>query len=113
HSILNTCHALNEYRTRRTDLVIMAYQQSVTTAAGDARRAHRNSRIAWSVAGVLTIALFLSVTWATHSVTKAHADVSHLSQSVRQLSGAADAKGQESEKLRQEAETARINAARA
>src|SRR5438105_4669932 len=40
-SVRHAVLALHEDRIRRTDLAIMAYQQSVTTAAGDARRAHR------------------------------------------------------------------------
>src|SRR5205814_4373250 len=49
--IQTTMLALHEDRIRRTDLAIMAYQQSVTVTAADARRAHRKARLAWSVAG--------------------------------------------------------------
>src|SRR6185437_14252450 len=46
-----TMLALHEDRIRRTDLAIMAYQQSVNVTAANARRSHRNARVAWSVAG--------------------------------------------------------------
>jgi hypothetical protein len=107
-----TMLALHEDRIRRTDLAIMAYQQSVNVTVGDARRAHRNVRVAWSVAGGLTVAMFLSVIWATHSVTKARGEVSHLSTTVRQLSDTADTRGKDAETFRKDAETARLAAAR-
>ena len=91
----------------------MAYQQSVTQVAADARRAHFHSRLGWSVAAILIVALFLAATWATHSVTKAQADVAHMTQAVRQLSDTADAKSREAEQLRQAAEAARLAAAKA
>jgi hypothetical protein len=111
--IETTVLALHEDRLRRTDLAILAYQQSVTQVAADARRAHFHSRLGWSVAAVLVVALFLAATWATHSVTKAQADVAHMTQTVRQLSDSADAKAKEAEQLRQSAEAARVAAAKA
>ena len=36
------------------------------------------------------LAMFLSVVWATHTVTKARGDVSHMTTIVRQLSDTAD-----------------------
>src|SRR5688572_19832597 len=81
--VQQTMLALHEDRLRRTDLAIMAYQQSVNVTAADARRAAARSRLAWGVAGGLTVAAFLAATWATHTVTKAKAEVSHLSASIR------------------------------
>jgi hypothetical protein len=107
-----TMLALHEDRIRRTDLAIMAYQQSVNVTVSDARRAHRNVRVAWGVAGGLTVAMFLSVIWATHSVTKAHGEVAHLSTVVRQLSDTADTRGRDAEQFRQQAETARLATAK-
>ena len=108
----NTMLALHEDRIRRTDLAIMAYQQSVNVAAADARRTHRNARIAWSVAGALTVATFIAAVWATHSVTKAQAEVGQLTTAVRQLSDTSDSKSRDVEKLRTDAETARLATAR-
>lgn len=108
-----TMLALHEDRIRRTDLAIMAYQQSVNITAGDARRAHVRSRIAWSVTGGAVVALFIAATWATHTLTKAKADVSHLSATVKQLSDVADTKTREASELRREAEGAKLSAARA
>jgi outer membrane murein-binding lipoprotein Lpp len=111
--VQQTMLALHEDRIRRTDLAIMAYQQSVTVAASDARRAVTRSRVAWSVAGVMSVALSLGGMWATHRLTAASGEVSHLSASVRQLSDSVDAKSHEIRELRQESQTAKVAAARA
>lgn len=103
--------ALHEDRVRRTDLAILAYQQSVTTAAGEARRANVRSRIAWSIASTSVIALFIATVWTTHSLTKAQAETSRLNDAVRQLTGTTADKTKEADDLRKQAETAQITAA--
>src|SRR5205814_1070874 len=110
--IQTTMLALHEDRIRRTDLAIMAYQQSVNVTAADARRAHRKARIAWSLAGGAAAAMFVAVVWATHSVTRANAQVDQLSSVVRQLSDTADTRSRETEQLRKDAQEARVAAAR-
>jgi hypothetical protein len=110
--IQTTMLALHEDRIRRTDLAIMAYQQSVNVTAADARRAHRNSRIAIGVAGGMVTGAFIVALWATHSVTRAKGDVDHLNQVVRQLSDTADTRAREIDKLRSENQDARVAAAR-
>src|SRR5205823_11492183 len=109
--IQSTMLALHEDRIRRTDLAIMAYQQSVNVTAADARRAHRNTRIAIGVAGGMVTCAFVVALWATHSVTRAKGDVNHLNQVVRQLSDTADTRAREIEKLRSESQEARVAAA--
>ena len=111
--VQQTMLALHEDRIRRTDLAIMAYQQSVMVAATDARRAVTRSRVAWSVAGVLTLATFLAGLWATHRLTQAGAQVSHLSDNVRQLTQTVESKSREITELRADAQTAKVAAARA
>ena len=108
----STMLALHEDRIRRTDLAIMAYQQSVNVTAANARRSHRNARIAWSVAGGLAVTSFLAAIWTTHSVTQAQGEVSRLTTTVRQLSDTSDAKSREADKLRFEAETAQLAVAK-
>ena len=110
--IQTTMLALHEDRIRRTDLAIMAYQQSVNVTAADARRAHRNTRIAIGVAGGMVTCAFVVALWATHSVTRAKGDVEHLNDVVRQLSDTADNRAKEIEKLRNQAQDARVAAAR-
>ena len=109
----NTMLMLHEDRVRRTDLAIMAYQQSVNVSSATARRATLNSRIAWGTAGGLVCILFFGITWATHRVTRVEAQVEHLNGQVRQLSDTAASKTAEAEKLRGDAESARLAAARA
>ena len=111
--VQQTMLALHEDRIRRTDLGIMAYQQSVTVAAADARRAVTRSRVAWSVAAVLTLALSLGGMWATHRLTHASGQVSHLSDNLRQLSETVEVKTREITELRQDAQSAKVAAARA
>jgi hypothetical protein len=111
--VQSTMLALHEDRIRRTDLAIMAYQQSVNVTAADARRTHRNLRVAWGLAGGMAAALFVAVVWATHSVTKAQAEVQNLNQAVRQLSDTADTRSREIDRLREKAQEAQIAAARA
>jgi hypothetical protein len=108
----STMLALHEDRIRRTDLAIMAYQQSVNVTAADARRTHRNARIAWSTAGALAAIAFVAAIWSTHTVTKAQAEVGHLNGVVRQLSDASDSKSRDLDKARTDAETARLAAAK-
>jgi hypothetical protein len=108
-----TMLALHEDRVRRSDLAIMAYQQSINVAALDARRSRAGSRLAWSVAGGVTVALFLSVVYATHTVTRAQAQVQSLTTRVQSASAAADSNARAAETFRQQAEQARIEAARA
>jgi hypothetical protein len=105
--------ALHEDRIRRTDLAIMAYQQSVNVTAGNARRAAVHSRIAWGTAGCLTMVLSVSAIWATHRVTRAQAEVEQLTTTVRQLSDTADNRAREVESLRGNAESAKLAAAKA
>jgi outer membrane murein-binding lipoprotein Lpp len=105
--------ALHEDRLRRTDLAIVAYQQSVTVAAMEARRWRTGARIAWSVAGAAVIALFLTVVWSTHRLTAASAQVDTLSEQVQTLATRTDTQSTAAERFRQQAETARIDAARA
>src|SRR5688500_18394565 len=107
-----TMLALHQDRIRRTDLAITAYQQSVNVNADAARRARRNVRLAWGVAGGVTVAMFLCVIWATHSVTKARGEVGHLSTVVRQLSDTADTRAKDADRFRVDAETARVATAR-
>jgi outer membrane murein-binding lipoprotein Lpp len=111
--VQQTMLALHEDRIRRTDLAIMAYQQSVTVAAADARRAITRSRVAWGMAALLTVTLSLGGMWATHRLTQASGQVSHLSDNVRQLSEAVEVKTGEINELRQDAQTAKVAAARA
>lgn len=111
--VQQTMLALHEDRLRRTDLAIMAYQQSVNVAAADARRAITRSRVAWGIAGMATVAAFLGATWATHRVTKVSAEVGHLSASVRQLTDTLDDKSREVQELRQDSQAAKVAAARA
>jgi outer membrane murein-binding lipoprotein Lpp len=111
--IQQTMLALHEDRIRRTDLAIMAYQQSVTVAAADARRAITRSRVAWGMAALLTVTLSLGGMWATHRLTQASGQVSHLSDNVRQLSEVVEVKTGEIIELRQDAQTAKVAAARA
>src|SRR5439155_27070024 len=110
--IQTTMLALHEDRIRRTDLEIMAYQQSVAVTAADARRAHRKAQLAWSVAGATVAAMFVAIVWATHSVTRANAQVDHLNSTVRQLSDTAYTKTREVQQLRKDAQDARVAAAR-
>jgi outer membrane murein-binding lipoprotein Lpp len=112
-AVQQTMLALHEDRIRRTDLAIMAYQQSVMVAGAEARRAVTRSRVAWSVAGVMAVAMFLGVTWATHRVTQATAEVSQLADNVRQLSGAVEVKSREIQELTRDSQAAKVSAARA
>jgi len=111
--VQQTMLALHEDRIRRTDLAIMAYQQSVSVAAADARRAVTRSRVGWGVAGLLTVTLSLGGMWATHRLTQASGQVSHLSDNLRQLTETVDVKSREIKELRQESQTAKVAAARA
>ena len=108
-----TMLALHEDRIRRTDLAIMAYQQSVSVAAAETRRAITRSRVAWSVVAVMAVAVFLGGTWATNRVTQASAQVSHLADNVRQLTDTIDVKTRETKELRQDAQASKVSAARA
>lgn len=111
--VSQTMLMLHEDRIRRTDLAIMAYQQSVTVSAAEARRNRIGQRIAWSVAGGLTVGLFLSVIWATHRLTATQAQVDSLNQQLQSLSATTDTARQQTDLLRREAEFARLSAARA
>src|SRR5690606_16636897 len=71
----NTMLQLHEDRLRRTDLAIMAYQQSVMTAAAEARRSRIMARWAWGTVGVALIALFGIGVWSTQKLTAAEAEV--------------------------------------
>jgi hypothetical protein len=104
--------ALHEDQIRRTDLAIMAYQQSVNVTAADARRAHAKARFAWLVAGGTVAASFVAIVWATHSVTRANGQVEHLDAVVRQLSDTADTRQREIDHLRQDSQDAHVAAAR-
>lgn len=105
--------ALHEDRLRRTDLAVMAYQQSVTATAATAHRAQLHSRIAWITAGGLTLAAALSAIWTTHRVTRAQAEVEQLHAQVRQLSDTADTRARQLDTLRVDAESAKVAAAKA
>jgi cell division protein FtsB len=112
NEIESTMLTLHEDRIRRTDLAIMAYQQSVNVVASDSRRAHRSARIAWALAGCIIVALFVGGIWGTHTLTQAQAEVDHLHQIVRQLSDTSDARAHEVAQLRQQSETARLASSR-
>ena len=109
----STMLMLHEDRIRRTDLAIMAYQQSVNVSAMNARRATLSSRIAWGAAGGLAAILFICVTWATHRVTQAQGQVDNLNGQVKQLSTTTDIKSKEADRLRLDVEIARVASARA
>jgi len=111
--VQQTMLALHEDRLRRTDLAIMAYQQSVMVAAAEARRAVTRSRVAWGVASLLVVTCFLGATWAAHRVTQATAEVSHLSVNVRELTNDVEVKSREIKELRQDSQAAKVSAARA
>jgi hypothetical protein len=107
-----TMLALLEDRIRRTDLAIMAYQQSVTNAAREARRSRIGSRWAWATASAALITLCLGATWATHRLTRAEAQVETLNSTLQTVSSEAQTKAIEANKYREQAETARIAAAK-
>jgi chromosome segregation ATPase len=79
----------------------------------NARRAAVSSRVAWGTAGGLAAILFVCVTWATHNVTKAQADVQNLTGQVKQLSSTTDLQAKEADRLRLNVEIARVASARA
>jgi outer membrane murein-binding lipoprotein Lpp len=60
----------------------------------------------------MVVATFVTVVWATHSVTGAQAQVQHLNSVVRQLSDTSDAREREIEALREDVSDARVAAAR-
>lgn len=105
--------ALHEDRIRRTDMAIAAYQQSVTVAAAEARRWRNGARAAWSIAAAAMVGVFLVGIWSTHRLTAASAQVENLSQQVRQLSDQSAEQMASAERLRRQAESAQIDAARA
>ena len=109
----NTMLALHEDRLRRTDLAILAYQQSVTTATTDARRSRLTSRFAWGTAGTLIVILFVVGVWSTHRLTAAQAEVEHVRTELESVTTDAQQKEAELARLRQESETAKLAAARA
>jgi hypothetical protein len=114
-----TMLALHEDRIRRTDLAIMAYQQSITQAAREVRRTRVGSRWAWATASAAIITLCLGATWATHRLDRTQAQVDMLNYSLQQLSTQANVKSMEADKLATEAdklrsdvENARVTAAK-
>lgn len=110
--ISTTMLALHEDRIRRTDLAIMAYQQSVNVTGADARRAHRNARIAWGLVGAMAVGVFVTGMWSMHSVTRANGQVEHLTERVRQVSDTAEARQRQIEALRESVSEARVVSAR-
>lgn len=111
--VRNTMLALHEDRLRRTDLAILAYQQSVTTVASEARRSRIVSRFAWATAACLLLVLFGMGIWSTHRLTAAEAEVTQVKTQLQSATDEATRKREELERLRQEAEVARLAAARA
>lgn len=111
--VQHTMLMLHEDRIRRTDLAIMAYQQSVTVAAAEARRGRIGQRVAWSVAAGLAGCLFVAVVWSTHRVTASEAKVGTLTDQLKSVSDSADIVRQQADSVRREAEFARLSAARA
>ncbi len=109
----NTMLQLHEDRLRRTDLAIMAYQQSVMTAAAEARRSRIMARCAWGTVGVALMALFGIGVWSTQKLTAAEAEVTTVQRELQAVESDAQIKAAELERLRQEAEQARLAAARA
>jgi hypothetical protein len=108
-----TMLALHEDRLRRTDLAIIAYQQSVNVAASDARRSRLNMRVAWSLTGTMAAGLFVAVVWLTHNLAEARAQARSLSDKVVGLSATADSQAAQAEELRRQAQAAELQAARA
>jgi hypothetical protein len=111
-AVSQTMLALHEDRIRRTDLAIMAYQQSITNAARDARRSRVGSRWAWATASAAVVALCLGATWTTHRLTRAEAQVDTLNTTLATVTLEAKAKAEQADQFREEAETARVAAAR-
>lgn len=109
----NTMLALHEDRLRRTDLAILAYQQSVTTATSDARRSRMTSRFAWGTAGTLIVILFIVGVWSTHRLTAAQAEVEHVRTELQSVTTTVQQRESELARLRQESEQAKLAAARA
>lgn len=109
----STMLALHEDRLRRTDLAILAYQQSVTTATSDARRSRMTSRFAWGTAGTLIVILFIVGVWSTHRLTAAQAEVEHVRTELQSVTTTVQQRESELARLRQESEQAKLAAARA
>jgi outer membrane murein-binding lipoprotein Lpp len=113
HDSSQTVLALHEDRLRRTDLAILAYQQSVTVAAGEVRRSRLNMRIAWSLTGAMAAGLFVAVVWLTHNLSEARGNVRALSERVQGLDATVQDRSRAADELRLEAHAARLAAARA
>jgi hypothetical protein len=111
-AVSQTMLALHEDRIRRTDLAIMAYQQSVTNAAREARRSRLGSRWAWATTSAALVTLCLGATWATHRLTRAEAQVDTMSTTLATVTVEAKIKSDEANRYREEAAEARVNAAR-
>jgi hypothetical protein len=109
----NTMLQLHEDRLRRTDLAILAYQQSVMTAAAEARRSRIMARVAWGTVAIAVAGLFTIGVWSTQKLSSAEAEVVTVKRELQAVESDADAKAAELEKLRGQADEARLAAARA
>ncbi|HTL29742.1 MAG TPA: hypothetical protein VL282_10990 [Tepidisphaeraceae bacterium] len=108
-----TMLALHEDRIRRTDMALVAYQQSITLAARETRRVRLGARWAWGTAGVALVVLCLGAIWSAHQLAGASAQVNILNGTLNSLSSEAKTNAFEADKFRVQAETARVAAARA
>lgn len=108
-----TMLALHEDRLRRTDMVVMAYQQSMVQVAEQVRRSRLQARLAWSLAAVLAFALFAGGLWSVSRLTQAQTHVGHLSDELQRVRTELHSVQEMSDELRTQAESARLAAARA
>lgn len=109
----NTMLSLHEDRLRRTDIAILAYQQSVMTAAAEARRSRIMARVAWGTVAAAVVALFAVGVWSTEKLTAAEATVTTMQSQLQSAKSVADEKSAEVETLRAKADGAQLAAARA
>jgi hypothetical protein len=113
HASTDTMLALHEDRLRRTDMVVMAYQQSMVQVAEQVRRSRAHVRIAWASVAVVALMLFAGGLWSVNRLSQAQTHVGHLSDELERTRLELRSIHSLSEDLRLQAESARLAAARA
>lgn len=109
----STALILAEDRARRAEMAISVIQQSTAIVRDEVRVARTSARWGWGMVAALAAGVMVAVGWTTTNVTKSQQQAEALREKVQIASEQAEQLTQEQQQLRADLERARVTAARA
>lgn len=104
--------ALANEKVRRTELALAAFQHTSTLLQKEANRARISGRLAWGAVAILSVGVYVAVGWTATRLTEFRTNNANLTNQLNQAQADAQQAQQQTERYRDERDTAKQAAAR-